>query len=214
MSSSPVIEMEILGLSSTPGGSGTYALILTEGGEAPRRLPIIIGAFEAQAIALELENIRTPRPMTHDLIKNVLLEFDSEVEQIVIHELSEGTFYSRILFTRNGESVELDARPSDAIAVAIRFNARIYVAEAILEEAGIMADDAVEQSTQTEEGEIDAPADEKGKPTRRRSVKTVREAVPALSPLEALERDLHMAIETENYEKAAKIRDQIQKLKG
>ncbi len=105
-----------------------------------RRLPIIIGTFEAQAIALELEHIKPPRPMTHDLLKNVIQSFGAEMDQVFINDLSEGTFYAQIIYYKNGKQLELDARPSDAIALAIRFNASIYVADTILEEAGIVSE--------------------------------------------------------------------------
>ena len=191
--------MEILGLSNTPGSSGAYALILTEKGGS-RRLPIIIGAFEAQAIALELENIKPPRPMTHDLVKNILLSFDSFVDSVHIHELSEGTFFARIRFERNGDFVDIDARPSDAIAVAIRFNATIFVSGVVLDEAGI------ETEMELEEGKLSLESSHEGPETE--------DSTATKSPLDLLNEELQMAIETENYEKAARLRDQIQKLKG
>lgn len=189
--------MEILGLSTSPSSGGAYALILNEI-EGNRRLPIIIGSFEAQAIALELENIKPPRPMTHDLLKNMVLSFDSEVQEVYINELSEGTFYALIAFEKDGQMIELDARPSDAIALSVRFGAEIFVDSSVLDEAGI---------TSTEEGE--EIAEEEGAVAEQ----TV-EAPKELSQLDKLHEDLRTAIETENYEKAAKIRDQIQKLKG
>ncbi len=189
------IEMEILGLSTSPSSGGAYALILNEK-NGNRRLPIIIGTFEAQAIALELESIKPPRPMTHDLMKNIVLSFNSSVQQIFINELSEGTFFAQILYQRDDNRVELDARPSDAIAVAIRFGAPIYVHPDVLDEAGIVSEETARESA-------DQPAT--GKPAQQKS---------EMSKLEQLEQDLQLAIKTENYEKAAKIRDQIQKLKG
>lgn len=189
------IEMEILGLSTSPSSGGAYALILNEK-NGNRRLPIIIGTFEAQAIALELESIKPPRPMTHDLMKNIVLSFNSSVQQIFINELSEGTFFAQILYERDDDRVELDARPSDAIAVAIRFGAPIYVHPDVLNEAGIVSEETARESA-------DQPAP--GKPSQQKS---------EMSKLEQLEQDLQLAIKTENYEKAAKIRDQIQKLKG
>ena len=187
--------MEILGLSTSPSSGGAYALILNEK-NGNRRLPIIIGTFEAQAIALELESIKPPRPMTHDLMKNIVLSFNSSVQQIFINELSEGTFFAQILYQRDDNRVELDARPSDAIAVAIRFGAPIYVHPDVLDEAGIVSEETARESA-------DQPAT--GKPAQQKS---------EMSKLEQLEQDLQLAIKTENYEKAAKIRDQIQKLKG
>lgn len=185
--------MEILGLSTSPSSGGAYALILTEK-EGGRRLPIIIGTFEAQAIALELENIKPPRPMTHDLLKNTLLSFDSRVDHIVVNSLSEGTFFAKIFFKRDGQLIEMDARPSDAIALSIRFKATIYVHSSVLDEAGIESEEIQQK-----------------KPGSKKS--TVSES-PEMSEIERLEKELKTAIDTENYEKAAKIRDQIQKLKG
>jgi len=186
------IKMDILGLSTSPSSGGAYALILSETG-GNRRLPIIIGTFEAQAIALELESIKPPRPMTHDLLKNLVLSFNSNVDQVVINDLSEGTFFAQIHCKRNDDAFELDARPSDAIALAIRFGAPIFVNSKVLNEAGI----------ETEEGSRKPGGQEQGS-----------EGKKEMSQLEALEKELQTAIETENYEKAAKIRDQIQKMKG
>lgn len=190
--------MDILGLSTSPSSGGAYALILSEV-EGNRRLPIIIGTFEAQAIALELESIKPPRPMTHDLLKNMVLSFGSSVEQVIINDLNEGTFFAQIHCKKEDGPFELDARPSDAIALAIRFGAPIFVNSTVLDEAGI----ETEEGTKTKDSS--AP---KGK--REKSADGGEE----LSRLEELEKELQTAIETENYEKAAKIRDQIQKMKG
>ncbi len=185
--------MDILGLSTSPSSGGAYALILNEV-DGNRRLPIIIGTFEAQAIALELEHIKPPRPMTHDLLKNMIQNFGANVDQVFINDLSEGTFFAKIIYEDNGQQMEQDARPSDAIALAVRFNASIFVAGEILEEAGIISEgDEGEELTATTEGQ-DQPKE--------------------LSKLEKLEKELQTAIDTENYEKAARIRDEIQKLKG
>lgn len=184
--------MDILGLSTSPSSGGAYALILTESG-GNRRLPIIIGTFEAQAIALELENIKPPRPMTHDLLKNIVDSFESEVEKVVINDLTEGTFFAQIHYHKNGDTVELDARPSDAIALAIRFGAPIFVTQHVVDEAGIVTES--KSGDQGKKEETSSPVNE-------------------LTQMEELEKELQMAIETENYEKAAKLRDQISKLKG
>ena len=186
--------MDILGLSTSPSSGGAYALILSEA-KGARRLPIIIGSSEAQAIALELENIKPPRPMTHDLLKNVILNFESSVKEIFINDLAEGTFYAQIIFERGDQLHEVDARPSDAIALAVRFGCPIYTNEHVLGEAGIVA-------------EADTSATVKSSPS------TDPAADKELSKLEKLEQELHTAVETENYEKAAKLRDQIQKMKG
>lgn len=186
--------MDILGLSTSPSSGGAYALILNEI-DGNRRLPIIIGTFEAQAIALELEHIKPPRPMTHDLLKNMVQKFGANVNQVFINDLSEGTFFAKILYESNGQDLEQDARPSDAIALAVRFNASIYVAEEILEEAGIV-------SETEEESEIASSSPER------------TEQPKEMSTLEKLQDELQTAIDTENYEKAARLRDEIQKLKG
>ncbi|RNC85525.1 MAG: hypothetical protein ED557_01770 [Balneola sp.] len=187
--------MEILGLSTSPSSGGAYALILTEA-RGSRRLPIIIGSSEAQAIALELENIKPPRPMTHDLLKNVVLNFDSTLKEVIINDLTEGTFFARMVFERGDELYEVDARPSDAIALAVRFGCSIYTSEQVLNEAGIVAE-PTQSGKKTKSGEsVDTDSGEE------------------LSKLEKLEQDLIIAVETENYEKAAKLRDQIQKMKG
>lgn len=184
--------MDILGLSTSPSSGGAYALILNEI-DGNRRLPIIIGTFEAQAIALELEHIKPPRPMTHDLLKHVIQSFGAEMQQVFINDLSEGTFYAQIIYHKNGKQIEQDARPSDAIALAIRFEAPIFVSDTILDEAGIVSE-----------------PEETGELTTGQQGKSGGE----MSKLEKLENELQTAIETENYEKAARLRDEIQKLKG
>lgn len=184
--------MDILGLSTSPSSGGAYALILSEV-QGKRRLPIIIGTFEAQAIALELENIKPPRPMTHDLLKNVVQSFDSDVNKVVINDLNDGTFFAQIHYQKNGQPMELDGRPSDAIALAIRFDAPIFVAKHVLDEAGIISEQTETSLTDNDEHS---------------------EQHSELGQMEALEKKLQTAIETENYEKAAKLRDQIKKIKG
>lgn len=185
--------MDILGLSTSPSSGGAYALILNEV-EGNRRLPIIIGTFEAQAIALELEHIKPPRPMTHDLLKNMIQNFGANVQQVFINDLSEGTFFAKIIYDDNGQQMEQDARPSDAIALAVRFDASIFVASEILEEAGIVSEGEAS-------GDLTTAAQSQDQPKE-------------MSKLEKLESELQTAIDTENYEKAARLRDEIQKLKG
>ncbi len=197
--------MDILGLSTSPSSGGAYALILNET-DGKRRLPIIIGTFEAQAIALELENIKPPRPMTHDLMRNIIQSFNTFVKEIFINELKEGTFYAQIVYDNNGETMTQDSRPSDAIALAIRFNAPIFVSDHIVEEAGIETDPQMEE---TEEG----PA-----MSETRETAASQEESPATSSKESrirmLEKSLTAAIAEEDYEKAAKIRDELNRLKG
>jgi len=185
--------MDILGLSTSPSSGGAYALILNEA-DGNRRLPIIIGTFEAQAIALELEHIKPPRPMTHDLLKDIVESFGAEIDHVFINDLSEGTFFAKIIFEGNSRGREQDARPSDAIALAVRFGASIYVDSEILEEAGILSETEVEGTI------TKAPKSQ--------------EQSEEMTKLEQLEDELQTAIDTENYEKAARLRDEIQKLKS
>ncbi len=192
------IQVDIIGLSTSPSSGGAYALVLGEV-NGNRRLPIIIGAFEAQAIALELEKIQPPRPMTHDLIRDLFNQVAAEVSDILIDELKEGTFFAKIRFSVGGAESQLDCRPSDAVALAVRMGAPIYVAQHVIDEAGIPTDDsedltAVENETQ----EVETPS---------------TQATPR-SQLEQLELDLQRAITEEDYELAAKLRDDISKLKG
>lgn len=189
--------MDILGLSTSPSSGGAYALILNER-NGNRRLPIIIGTFEAQAIALELEHIKPPRPMTHDLLRDLMKSFNSQVKKVVINELKEGTFYAQIFYDFEGSEIELDARPSDAIALAIRFGAAIYVSQTIVDEAGIVSEE--ESSSQSMKEEINA-------------VEESDSSEPAPTNVESLEKRLENAIESEDYEKAARLRDEIERIK-
>ncbi|MDH4069237.1 MAG: bifunctional nuclease family protein [Ignavibacteria bacterium] len=188
------VQVDILGLSSNPASGGAFALILKEVA-GPRRLPIIIGANEAQSIALEMEGIKTPRPMTHDLMKSIITAFGSELQEIIIDELKEGTFYAKISI--DGQSI--DSRPSDAIALAVRYGVHIYVASMVMDEAAFVPEE------EEEEGDTEVDSE---------SGKRAEEAVPAKpkTKLEMLQMKLKEAVEKENYESAAKLRDEIQKL--
>jgi len=193
-----LIQVDIIGLSTSPSSGGAYALVLGEV-EGNRRLPIIIGAFEAQAIALELEKIQPPRPMTHDLIRDLFDSVAAEVSDILIDELREGTFFAKIRYSVNGSDSQLDCRPSDAVALAVRVGAPIYVSVPVLDEAGIPTEeeeDLAAVEAEPEEAEAE-PVDD-----------TPR------SPLEQLEDDLAKAIADEDYELAAKLRDDITRLKS
>ena len=187
-------QVDIIGLSTSPSSGGAYALVLGEV-DGNRRLPIIIGAFEAQAIALELEKIQPPRPMTHDLLRDTLEAVGADVIDIIIDELREGTFFAKIRFLHNGEEGQLDARPSDAVALAVRTEAPIYVSPSVLEEAGI-------------------PAEEEGEPAAMASRSVEEEESSPLTRLEKMERQLEKAISDEDYEQAARLRDEIQQMRG
>jgi hypothetical protein len=187
------IQVDIIGLSTSPSSGGAYALVLGEVG-GNRRLPIIIGAFEAQAIALELEKIQPPRPMTHDLLRDTLEAVGAEVLDVVIDELREGTFFAKIRYVHDGDEGQLDSRPSDAVALAVRVDAPIYVSPSVMEEAGI-------------------PTEEEGA-TALAPAESEEEEEQPMSKLERMEQQLEMAIEQEDYEKAAKLRDEIQRLQS
>ena len=134
------IKLEIIGLSYSQTQSGAYALVLGEE-KGKRRLPIIIGAFEAQAIAIELENMTPTRPLTHDLFKSLAQSFDIEVEEVIIFNLLEGVFYAKLVCNNGDKKMEIDARTSDAIAIAVRFGCPIYTYEFILSTAGIVLEE-------------------------------------------------------------------------
>ncbi|MCC7438885.1 MAG: bifunctional nuclease family protein [Armatimonadetes bacterium] len=194
------VQMEIIGLTSSPQTSGSYALILQETGGI-RRLSILIGGDLAQVIALELESLKPPRPITHDLMKAMIDALGVRLLDVCITELRESTFYAVLNIEGVGEPI--DARPSDAIALAIRCGAGIYVAEAVLAEAGVLPnddedfDDDEEDENDRFEGEAEA---EESKPERP---KTLREV---------LQGKLDVAVKQEDYERAAQIRDEIDRL--
>ncbi|HEX8299038.1 MAG TPA: bifunctional nuclease family protein [Rubricoccaceae bacterium] len=199
------IQVDIIGLSTSPSSGGAYALVLGEV-NGNRRLPIIIGAFEAQAIALELEKIQPPRPMTHDLIRNLFDALGAEVTDIVIDDLREGTFFAKVRYVYDDDEAQLDARPSDAVALAVRADAPIFVASSVLDEAGIPADDADTDDAEDD----DAPEDIAPTPSRKPDTQANR----AVSQLDRLTGQLEKAIADEDYETAARLRDDIAKMKG
>lgn len=188
------VKLEIVGLSYSQTQSGAYALVLAEVG-GKRRLPIIIGGFEAQAIAIELEKMTPTRPLTHDLFKSFATSFSIEVKEILIYNLLEGIFYAKIICEKDGVTTEIDARTSDAIAIAVRFNAPVYTFENILSSAGILLDgEALEKEIEMMDEEEE-----------------VTEIKPEEASVEELENQLAIAIEEEDYELASKLRDLINK---
>lgn len=190
------VQVDILGLSTNPASGGAYALILREV-NGNRRLPIIIGASEAQSIALEMEGIKPPRPLTHDLMKNIIGSFGAELADILIDDLRDGTFYAKL----NIDSQMIDSRPSDAIALAVRYGVQIFVASSVMDEAAFVPDE--EEEEQQQPGTT-AP---QSKPKHSSPQQPTR-----MSKLEQLNQQLKEAIEKENYEKAASLRDEIRKL--
>ncbi len=195
------LKLEILGLSSSQSQTGSFALVLGEE-KGKRRLPIIIGMFEAQAIAIEIEKILPNRPMTHDLFKSFAHEFDYTIREIVISDLKEGVFFAKIVCESEEKVIEIDARPSDAIAIGLRFKAPIYTYETILAEAGIEFTGEEESDFGDVKSELmtEKPTSGKKKP---QSLKDFS--------IEKLNEMLKRAIEKEDYERAAKIRDELGK---
>lgn len=204
-----LVRLKIKGISYSQTQNGAYALILNEV-EGDRKLPIVIGAFEAQSIAIALEKeIKPPRPLTHDLFKNFSDRFDIVIKQVIIHKLVDGVFYSSIICERDGIEEIIDARTSDAIALALRFNAPIFTYKTILDKAGIFLkfsskdkekkdDDSIMVDEILQEGEtveIDSGASD---------------GYTELT-MEELEEELKKAVASEDYEKAAKLRDEISK---
>ncbi|HEY9187034.1 MAG TPA: bifunctional nuclease family protein [Bacteroidota bacterium] len=191
------IQVDIFALQPSPTtGGGAFALILREL-NGNRRLPIIIGAHEAQAIAIELENLKPPRPLTHDLIKSIIEALGATISEIVITELKEGTFYSKIFLETITGTIEVDSRPSDAIAIAVRMGAPIYVDSSIMTEASF--------EVESEEEEKDPVSKTQPKENEKLSKEEM---------LKKLTEQLEESIKNENYEIAAKIRDEINKLKS
>ena len=200
------IQVDILGLSTSPSSGGAYALILKEV-NGMRRLPIIIGAFEAQSIALEMEGIKPPRPLTHDLLKNVMDSLGTSLSDVYINDLRDGTFYAKLTL----DSHEVDSRPSDAIALAVRYGAPIYVADKVMEEAGFVPENEDAEKPLSP----NLPADSDQEQEQEQSVSPEPEKPKIrLSRLEQLQQQLTEAVAKEEYEKAAKIRDEIVKLQA
>lgn len=195
------IELRIVALSHSVSQSNNYAVVLGEM-VGLRRIPIVIGSFEAQAIAVAMEKMTPNRPLTHDLFKQTLEAFKVEIKEIIINNLLDGIFYARLICEREGEIIELDSRTSDAIALAVRFQCPIFTYEFILDTAGVELD----ESTQTDiEEESDDEMEEKPGKNKQSSLSTYS--------LESLQNMLLQVLEEENYEKAATIRDEIDKRK-
>lgn len=199
------IQVEIFGLSlSSSLSGGGYAIILKEI-DGDRRLPIIIGQFEAQAIALQLEGIIPPRPLTHDLLKNVIELFGYNVDYILINELRDSTFFAKIKL--DSDSIEdIDARPSDAIALALKSSAPIYVASYILDEIGFIPD--------KEEAEKQNGTDDEQRPSEEKEPVSEDSKHNREKKLLRLKKDLDDAVSKEDYETAASLRDEIKKLEN
>lgn len=189
------IDLEILDIALSGSSSGAYALVLGEV-KGKRKLPIVIGGAEAQSIAIEMENMRPSRPLTHDLFRNTLSVFGMEVTEVVIHKMSEGIFYAQLVVSDGIREERIDSRSSDAVAIAVRFGCPIRCSAQVMEAAGVELDatdqDAPEELSQVvpQEEQDDAPS------------------------MEDLKRQLDEAIATENYERASELKKQIDALGG
>ncbi|CAH1000255.1 hypothetical protein LEM8419_01404 [Neolewinella maritima] len=188
------IELKVMAISRSVSQSPNYAVVLGEL-EGTRRLPVIIGSSEAQAIAIAIEGMSGPRPMTHDLFKNTLETLRADLREIIISDIKEGIFYARLVLDRDGEIIEVDSRTSDALALATRFDCPIYTYELILQNAGIVLEGDEEENMQMQD-----VADSSG---GGRSDKLSSYTVGELNDL------LEEVLSEENYERAAQIRDEI-----
>ena len=191
------VKLKVLGISYSQTQSGAYALILIEE-KGERRVPIIIGGFEAQAIVIKLENLEPPRPLTHDLIKSIADKFGISVIEVMIYKLEEGVFFSKLICNNGDKEISLDSRTSDAVALALRFGCAIYITEEILDKAGITISQATAE---------DAPG------TAVESILGPESSKYDSFSDEELYKMIDEAVKTEDYEKAASIRDEIEKRK-
>lgn len=197
------IKLEVLGLSYSQTQAGAYALILSVN-ESDERIPIIIGGFEAQSIAIQLENLKPPRPLTHDLFQTMATDFGISLKEVFIYRLEEGIFYSKLYLEKDGQTKVLDSRTSDAVALALRFSSPIYTTTEIVLKAGIVL--KITEDSNDGDGDGDSAI-----------LKTTR-TIPTTGyhnySVEELEELMEEAIRDENYEKASTIRDEIQKRKS
>ncbi|MCF7805652.1 MAG: DUF151 domain-containing protein [Candidatus Marinimicrobia bacterium] len=190
-----MVEVEVAKIAFYPPSKG-YAVLLSEV-HGDRQLPVIVGAFEAQAIALALEGMKMPRPMTHDLISTILEDLGADIKEVVITDLIDGTFYAKIfLDSYDFSDKEIDSRPSDAIAIALRVGATVYVESEVMEEAGVVAD------------ELDAVGEESEGLTEER----ISATSSGDQSIDELQDALKKAVDAEEYEKAAKLRDKIKQI--
>lgn len=192
------IELDIVALSHSVTQSHNYAVVLGEQ-HGTRRLPIVIGGFEAQAIAVAMERMTPNRPLTHDLFKNALETFHIDLKEVIINNLLDGIFYARLICNQNGEEIEIDSRTSDALAMAVRFNCPIYTYEFILDAAGVVLEDP----------ENPASASRPSAKNRRTPATPPPNAPLKSYSIDALNKMLEDVLANEDYEKAAKIRDEM-----
>lgn len=200
------IRLNVLGISYSQTQTGAYALVLAEE-EGKRRIPIIVGGFEAQAIAIQLEGLKPPRPLTHDLFLNFAKTFNIDLLEVTIYKLEEGVFFSKLTCDNGKQIIEIDARTSDAIALALRFKCPIYTTEDILQRAGIILDFEKESSSKSTNENTPPQREIKVEDTSfNEELKNVRTA--------DLKSMLEEAVKDENYERASLIRDEINRRKN
>ena len=191
------VELEIIALSHSVSQNQNYAIILGEM-EGVRRLPIVIGGFEAQAIAVVLERMTPNRPLTHDLFKNTMDAMNVELVEVLISDLIDGIFFSKLIFNKDGERIEVDSRTYDALAMAVRFNCPIYTMEFIMDTAGV---------------ELEEEESNESSSTKKITRKSEKELSFDAMPSDELNKLLTKVLEAEDYEKAAKIRDELNRRK-
>lgn len=210
------IKLDIIGLSYSQTQSGAYALVLGEVG-GNRRLPVIIGGFEAQSIAVEIEKMTPSRPLTHDLFKSFADTFKISLDEILIYNLVDGIFFAKLLCSNGDQSVEIDARTSDAVALAVRFECPIFTYDFIMNTAGIVIEGNdfafLENIENVGNYKSSDSQEEESTTTEKETSKNMPSPYASLS-LEQLEKTLQKAIENEQYETAAKIRDEIENRKS
>jgi|TARA_B110000914_G_scaffold41668_1_gene35040 bifunctional DNase/RNase len=201
------IDLEIFDISHSGTNSGAYAMVLVEKG-GNRKIPIIIGSSEAQAIAIELENMKPSRPLTHDLYKNTLTSFNMTVTEVLIYNYNEGIFFAKVIVTDGERIIEIDSRSSDAVAIAVRFRIPIKCDETILQTMGIdPSEDSTSEDELDEDGEIvfDAVVEDEEKPSKK---------INKAEELKELRDKLNQAIENEEYEAASMLKIAIEKLES
>lgn len=203
------IRLEILGLSSSQSDVGHFALVLGEV-NGSRRLPIIIDGYQARAIALEIESIKPNRPMTHDLLVTIAKTFNIELMEVQITDLREGIFYAKLIFQFDGEIFEIDSRTSDAVAIGVRFKVPVFTFEKVLSVAGI----EVKDSDLEEDEDDDDNLEDDDFPDFEDDEDPEEEGEGMESDLNRLKRDMQNAIADEDYETAARLRDEISRLEG
>ncbi|HAN19969.1 MAG: hypothetical protein A2X13_10870 [Bacteroidetes bacterium GWC2_33_15] len=197
------IKLNVLGISYSQTQTGAYALVLTEE-HGERRIPIIIGGFEAQAIAIQLEGLKPPRPLTHDLFLNFAMSFGIALTEVNIYRLEEGVFYSQLICNNGGKDISIDARTSDAIALALRFKCPIYTTEEILSKSGIVIDIVSDDKDYFKTSEKTKPEKTQATPISDEFKNT---------ETDVLEHLLEEAVRNEEYERASRIRDEINRRK-